>query len=741
MAIIELDSDSDEELTLPVLPCASTPPDTVQAQRWGGACKGPAGVGLEPITVASSPRQPQRAPLPPAVGFHDPYAQALRLLGIQYLHPWQRNVLDSWRSRRDVLVLSGTGSGKSLVFQVPSLQSSGAVAIVVSPLISLMRDQVASMQKRGIPATFLGSAQTDLSMEQRVLAGDFRLVYMCPETLQRLSHGLMASLYLQGRLCLFAVDEAHCISRWGHDFRHSYLQLGHMRRRFATVPVMALTATATARVRAEITSSLGLRDPYVCVNSFYRTNLAYSVRHSTCLRSDWEEDLDPFFPLRRGASSRGVAKEPCTLVYTPSRKEAEGIAAWLVRRGIDAAPYHAKLPRSYLDDVHSRFSQGTLACVVATIAFGMGINKADVRRVLHYGYPQSLEALHQETGRAGRDGRPSECVLFANLEKPPRLLPAKRDHATTQACLEMLRCIYAYAIRESGCRTRVMLEYFSEEKGDSWRCGACDLCKTAAASSAAADLSIDCFQLMQAMQQASRLRCALGGTMMRLDCIVGVLVGQVKREPGSEDEIGGESLPCFGAGSARPVPFWMGLTQMLITAGLLQADETCDATGGAGAPAHLTPALCPELTELGRVACESLERGERVPLIIGLKPIGEVANVLELERAKVSLPSRRVGRTGIITQQGDASKGFGKGKRRANHARKIKKSGLAAGTGIVAGVAVRSCAPVKKVKRKRKTDGGATYRPGAAPARAAENLVRSRCASRGVGAARKWRRF
>jgi len=175
------------------------------------------------------------------------------------------------------------------------LQSIGAVAIVVSPLISLMRDQVASMQMRGIPATFLGSAQADPSVEQRALAGDFRLVYTCPETLERLSQGLLASLYLQERLCLFAIDEAHCISRWGHDFRHSYLRLGNLRRRFARVPLMALTATATARVRTEIASSLGLRDPYVCVNSFYRTNLAYSVRHSTCFRTDWDEDLGPFF--------------------------------------------------------------------------------------------------------------------------------------------------------------------------------------------------------------------------------------------------------------------------------------------------------------------------------------------------------------------------------------------------------------------------------------------------------------
>jgi len=752
MAIIEVDSDSDEFSLYPTLPCASNPIDIVQVQQLGGVYNRqeviiPVDASPNPrqetpslpfagTTVESSSSQPQRPPSVPGAKFHDPYAEALHLLGIQYLHPWQRKVLDSWRCRRDVLVLSGTGSGKSLVFQVPALQSYGAVVIVVSPLISLMRDQVASMQTRGIPATFLGSAQEDSSMEQRVLAGDFRLVYSCPETLQRLSHGFLTSLYLQERLCLFAIDEAHCISKWGHDFRHSYLQLGHLRHRFPKVPLMALTATATSRVRTEMVLSLGLRDPYICVNSFYRTNLAYSVRHSTCFRQDWEEDLGPFFPPMRRATSCGVPQEPCTLVYTPSRKEAEGIAAWLVRRGVNAAPYHAKLPRAHLDSVHSRFLKGSLPCVVATIAFGMGINKADVRRVLHYGYPQSLEALHQETGRAGRDGRPSVCILFANLQKPPRLLPAKRDHATTQACLEMLRCMYAYAIRESGCRAHVMLEYFGEDKGSSWRCGACDLCKTATANLATTDLSTDCFTLMQAMQQASRLRCALDCSKMRLDCIVGALIGQSKEGPGSEGEIGVEYLPCFGAGSARPTRFWLGLVAMLMKAGLLQAGENCDVAGGSGAPEHAALTLCPELTELGRVACGSLERGERVPLVASLKPIGDVAMVLEDERAKVA----GVGLRGVSSAQvAITSKGFGKGRRRAKASRKTSRfQKLSASTTAVTDAGVRSRAPVKQARRKLKIERGATCQRRVAPMRAAEKLVQSRCATRRAG---KFQRF
>lgn len=585
---------------------------------------------------------------------HDPFAQALARLRLQHLHPWQRGILEAWRAGKDALVLSGTGSGKSLCFQLPALVEDRSVVVVISPLISLMRDQVASMAERGIAACFIGSAQTDPTIEQRALGGEFPLVYMCPETVGRLLGRLLA-LSSQGRIRLFAIDEAHCISRWGHDFRRSYLALGSLRRHFPSVPLMALTATATERVREEIISSLGLHQPYTCINSFYRTNLAYSVRHSLCLRENWEEDLGALFPVRSRSASSGTttgagpqsasvghrSTEPCTLVYTPSRREAEGIAAWLVRRGASAAPYHAKLPRAHLDDVHMRFLQGALACIVATIAFGMGINRGDVRRVVHYGYPQSLEALHQETGRAGRDGCPSECILFANLQVPPKLLPSKRDRETTQICLAMLNSLYAYAISESGCRVRVLLNYFNETKGSSWRCGACDLCGAGSTRAVATDINQDCFRLLEGVQQVARLRCALGRGLEQFGYVVHALVGRAPREA-KGDSIGVDSLPCFGAGSARPPKFWRALAQMLLQAGLLHAT-------GAGRAGHgqvAAPATflhCPELTELGRVAFESLQRGEHVPLISSLEMNADVAAILGGEAN--DKPAKPAGRT------------------------------------------------------------------------------------------------
>lgn len=562
-------------------------------------------------------------------------------------------MLEHWRAGGDALVLSGTGSGKSLCFQVPALLAEDAVAIVVSPLISLMRDQVALMVARGVRACFLGSSQTDATVEARALAGEFSLVYVCPETVHRLLSGFRA-LDRRGRIRLIAVDEAHCISRWGHDFRKTYLQLGSLRRQFPRVPLMALTATATTRVRDEICCSLGLRSPHVCVNSFYRTNLAYSVRQSSCKQDCWEIDLGAFFPAGGGPARRGpprqaggdAAKVPredpgdeCSIVYCPSRRETEMIATWLKRRGIAAQPYHAKLPRDHLAKVQRDFLQGSVTCVVATIAFGMGINKSNVRRVLHYGYPQSIEALHQETGRAGRDGRPATCVLFADLSQPPRLLPSKsRSRETTEVCLEMLKSLFKYAIARSGCRARTLLRYFGEDKGGSWRCGSCDLCTDAAPEVGHVDLSSDCRQLLSAVQETSHLRGAMGRGLETLAGVLQVLLGQVR--PGLDASMGVETLPCFGAGAHRPLKFWSGLASMLREAGLIVPGHGLQQPPVAlqGRSLEL---LMPELSELGRLACASLERGEGVPLLTHLEPYPDVLEVLTAAARKQAAAARQ----------------------------------------------------------------------------------------------------
>lgn len=591
-------------------------------------------------------RSPNTATIQPNVV--DPFAPALARLGIEHLRPWQRAVLSHWHARGDALVLSGTGSGKSLCFQVPALVAEGTVGIVISPLISLMRDQVALMAARGVSACFLGSGQTDMSIEARALAGEFSLVYVCPETVQRLLIGLKA-LHQRGRMCLIAIDEAHCISRWGHDFRETYLQLGSLRRQFPGVPLMALTATATARVRDEIKDSLSLRSPYVCVNSFYRTNLAYSVRQSCCKRDCWEADLGAFFPAsarRRPMCSGAIevssnAGDECSIIYCPSRRETEEIAAWLKNRGIAAAAFHAKLPRDHLANVQQGFLQGTITCVVATIAFGMGINKSNVRRVLHYGYPQSIEALHQETGRAGRDGHPASCILFANLAKAPRLLPNKRrSRETTKVFLEMLDCLFKYAVAPSGCRVQTLLRYFGEDKGSSWRCGSCDLCKDAAPQIGHIDLSYDYGQLLSAVQQTSHLRVAMGRGFGTLSSVLQTLSGQIP--PGLDESMGVEMMPCFGVGSHRPSQFWSGLACMLIDVGLIVSSRSASQQIDLSRRRRSQDLQLPELSELGRVACDSLERGECVPLVARLEPSLDVLKVLGAASRKEARANRRM---------------------------------------------------------------------------------------------------
>lgn len=579
----------------------------------------------------------------------DPFAHALSRLGIEHLRPWQRSVLSHWHAGGDALVLSGTGSGKSLCFQVPALVAEGTVVIVISPLISLMRDQVALMAACNVSACFLGSGQTDITIEARALAGEFSLVYVCPETVQRLLIGLKA-LHQRGRIRLIAIDEAHCISRWGHDFRETYLRLGSLRRQFPGVPLMALTATATARVRDEIKDSLGLRSSHVCVNSFYRTNLAYSVRQSYCKQDCWEADLGAFFPtsakrrpMRSGAIqvSSSDAGDECSIIYCPSRRETEQIATWLKQRGIAAAPFHAKLTRDHLTNVQQEFLQGTITCVVATIAFGMGINKSNVRRVLHYGYPQSIEALHQETGRAGRDGRPATCILFANLSLAPRLLPNKqRSRETTKVFLEMLECLFRYAIARSGCRVHTLLRYFGEDKGNSWRCGSCDLCKDAAPQVLHMDFSSEYGQLLSAVQQTSHLRVAMGSGFETLDSVLQTLSGQVP--PGLDESMGVEMMPCFGIGFHRPSKFWLGLASVLVDVGLIVSSRHASPQSELACLRRSRELQLPELSELGRVACESLERGECVPLLARLEPSSDVLKLLKAAPQKEAQSNKRM---------------------------------------------------------------------------------------------------
>jgi ATP-dependent DNA helicase RecQ len=546
---------------------------------------------------------------------HEALEKAASRIGITALRGWQRDALDAWAAGRDCMILAGTGSGKSACFQIPPLLDSGAPALVVSPLISLMRDQVKALTDKGVRACFLGSAQPDAQVERAALAGDFELIYVCPETLMRLLPGLRRL-----RLSVCAIDEAHCIAAWGHDFRPDYAKLRTLKQEFPGTPLMALTATATLDVRAQIAHSLGLAPSHCCVvQSFHRPNLAFSVVHSRTARRCWEEDLG----FLVGSDDDSGEFVDLGIVYAPSRKEVEGLAEWLCAKGVLAAPYHARLPKAQLEATHVQWNAGRIEVIVATIAFGMGIDRSNVRRVIHYGWPQSLEALYQEAGRAGRDGLPSECVPIANLARMPSLLPnAARTAERTAACQRMLLSLHSYATASSGCRQRDLIGYFGESKGAEWRCGQCDLCKRAAPELGVVDVESDSRILMAAVQE---IWTFANSQFDDFQVVCNALGGRARpRHLGRVLE----GLACWTTGRHRRPVFWTALGSFLARSGLLVSSAVLPADGWRSR----TPAMVrgARLTELGAQALHTLAMGHAVPVLRACTPSADLALALQL---------------------------------------------------------------------------------------------------------------
>jgi ATP-dependent DNA helicase RecQ len=376
--------------------------------------------------------------------------------------------MDAILADRDSLVVLPTGGGKSLCFQAPALVRGG-IGLVVSPLISLMKDQVDTLVANGVAAACYNSAlSTDekVSVVAGLREGRYALVYVSPERLAGDGRESFLSLLESGRpgerIAFIAVDEAHCISQWGHDFRPEYRQLGALRSRFPTVGLHAYTATATARVRRDIVSQLALRDPLELVGSFDRPNLIYRVIPRAGLKRQLQDIL---------ARHRGEAG----IVYCPSRREVDALAAWLSDSGVRAVPYHAGLADEERHRHQDAFLNEHADVVVATVAFGMGIDRSDVRFVVHAGGPQSLEHYQQESGRAGRDGLAAECALiYSGADFLKWRVMLERNGELTEARRTLLRDMERYAAAV-GCRHRHLLRYFGEAYGKD-DCGACDYC-------------------------------------------------------------------------------------------------------------------------------------------------------------------------------------------------------------------------------------------------------------------------
>ena len=385
-----------------------------------------------------------------------------RFFGYESFRPNQLEIIENAMSGNDSLVLMPTGGGKSICYQIPALALPGTT-IVVSPLISLMKDQVETLKANGIEAAALNSdntADSDTIIRRKCMDGDMKLLYVSPEKLLTEIPYLLSHIHIS----LFAIDEAHCISQWGHDFRPEYAQLGQLRERFPTVPIMALTATADRITRHDIITQLKLRNCPEYISSFDRPNLNLSVKRGF---RDKEKMAFILNFIKARPFDAGI-------IYCLSRKTTEKVATSLRTKGINALPYHAGLSNQERSETQEKFKNDEVQVVCATIAFGMGIDKSNIRWVIHFNMPKSIESFYQEIGRAGRDGAPADTVLFYSIADIIQLTEFAKSSGQQEVNMDKLKRMREYA-ESSVCRRRILLNYFNEQTAHD--CGNCDVCQ------------------------------------------------------------------------------------------------------------------------------------------------------------------------------------------------------------------------------------------------------------------------
>ena len=464
------------------------------------------------------------------------------VFGYQQFRQGQQEVIEATLAGKDTLVIMTTGGGKSLCYQVPSLCLEG-ITLVISPLISLMKDQVDQLLTNGIEAGYLNSSQTleeQRVIEQKALSGQLKLLYLSPEKV--MTQGFYHFIS-HCKISFIAVDEAHCVSQWGHDFRPEYTLLGNLRNTFPNIPLMALTATADPTTRADILLYLRLNEPHTYLGSFDRPNIRYTVQ-------------EKFKPMEQLAKFIAGQKGKSGIVYCNSRKKVEEITEKLSARNISVMGYHAGMSVQQRETVQNAFQRDNIQVVVATVAFGMGINKSNVRFVVHFDLPRSIESYYQETGRAGRDDLPSQAVMFydpADYAWLQKMLLEEPESEQRDIKQHKLQAIGAFAESQT-CRRLVLLNYFGESRREP--CKNCDICLDPPRKY---DGLIDAQKVMSVIY---RTRQTFG-----MHHVIAVLRGLNHQKI---RQYGHDQLSVYGIGKEQSQDYWVSVIRQLIHLGLIK---------------------------------------------------------------------------------------------------------------------------------------------------------------------------